>query len=140
MLNLDSRQAATGQVAAESTKALLEALGLPATPEILAAAAGAAAAYIGGKRVIAGLSENGKPKPKPKPEKTTPEPKKLGSLGADADSEAGQPYNHPNKEFVVPKSNWDLTEGRAGHILANHRSGAGKANKTEFPKYWDDKK
>ena len=137
-LNTDSRQAATGQVAAASIKKILEALGLPATPEILKAAAGAATAYIGGKRVVAALSENGKPKPKP--EKTTSEPKKLGSIGADADSEAGQPYNHPNKEFVVPKGNWDLTEGRAGHILANHRSGAGKANKTEFPKYWDDKK
>lgn len=90
-LNLDSRQAATGQVAAESTKALLEALGLPATPEILAAAAGAAAAYVGGKRVIAGLSENGKPKPAPK---------NPNYSSADTDSEAGQPYSHPVKEPI----------------------------------------
>ncbi len=34
----------------------------------------------------------------------------------------------------------DLTEGRGGHILANHKHGSGKPNKTEFPKNWSDER
>jgi hypothetical protein len=34
----------------------------------------------------------------------------------------------------------DLTNGRSGHILANHRAGAGKLGKTEFPANWDDQR
>ena len=32
----------------------------------------------------------------------------------------------------------DLTDGRATHILTNHKFGAGKLNKTEFPETWSD--
>jgi hypothetical protein len=31
----------------------------------------------------------------------------------------------------------NLTNGRDGHIIANHVSGAGKPGKTEFPPEWD---
>lgn len=34
----------------------------------------------------------------------------------------------------------DLTNGRSDHILNNHRFGAGKPNKTEFPSNWDDQR
>ncbi|WP_374981514.1 DUF637 domain-containing protein [Pseudomonas solani] len=57
-----------------------------------------------------------------------------------ADAEAGMPYNHNVKDVVIPKGKIDVTDGRAGHILANHRYGAGKPKKTEFPQSWDDKK
>ncbi|MBQ5675461.1 MAG: EndoU domain-containing protein, partial [Lachnospiraceae bacterium] len=34
----------------------------------------------------------------------------------------------------------DLTDFRKTHILNNHKSGAGKPDKTEFPKEWSDEK
>ena len=34
----------------------------------------------------------------------------------------------------------DITNGRSGHILANHRAGTGKPGKTEFPSNWDDQR
>lgn len=34
----------------------------------------------------------------------------------------------------------DVTNGRSGHILANHRAGAGKPGKTEFPDNWSDQR
>ena len=130
-VNLDGRSASTGYVAGQSIKEVLDALGLPNTPEVVAAATTAAAAYMGGKRVVTALKGDGTGKQPPKsPNPTSPQ----------TDSETGLPYSHNVKDSSLPKGKVDITDGRAGHILANHRYGAGKPNKTEFPKSWDDNK
>jgi hypothetical protein len=48
--------------------------------------------------------------------------------------------NAPNRTLTQIDTPIDLTNGRSGHILANHRAGAGKAGKTEFPSNWDDQR
>ena len=54
----------------------------------------------------------------------------VGLIGRDA----------PNRTLTQIDTPIDLTNGRSGHILANHRAGAGKAGKTEFPSNWDDQR
>ena len=34
----------------------------------------------------------------------------------------------------------DLTDGKSGHVLSNHKSGIGKSGKTEFPSNWSDER
>lgn len=49
-------------------------------------------------------------------------------------------FNAPNRTLTQIDTPIDLTNGRSGHILANHRAGAGKTGKTEFPSNWDDQR
>ncbi|WP_417582459.1 EndoU domain-containing protein [Nitrincola sp.] len=44
----------------------------------------------------------------------------------------------PNGPLTPIGNSVDLTNGRSGHILANHKPGAGKLGKTEFPSNWSD--
>ena len=50
----------------------------------------------------------------------------------------------PDKQISPPLSFIDefadLTDGRSGHIIANHAYGAGKVGKTEFPSAWSNKR
>lgn len=48
--------------------------------------------------------------------------------------------NAPNRTLTQIDTPIDLTNGRSVHILANHRYGAGKPGKTEFPSTWDDQR
>jgi hypothetical protein len=69
-------------------------------------------------------------------------PIQLASLGnfASSSETASDYVNAPNKTLTQIDTPIDLTNGRSGHILANHRAGAGKAGKTEFPSNWDDQR
>lgn len=52
----------------------------------------------------------------------------------------GRTTGGANKTLVPIGKHVDLTNGRGGHILANHRAGAGKPGKTEFPANWSDQR
>ncbi|WP_273024148.1 hemagglutinin repeat-containing protein [Rheinheimera sp.] len=58
--------------------------------------------------------------------------------GEEISSNTGTPVRegHWSDSLFFNKDNVDLTNGRDGHILANHGSGAGKPDKTEFPADW----
>lgn len=69
------------------------------------------------------------------------------AFGSDSGNSNGSEVNAPSKvpvgnvSALTPIDNYiDITNGRSGHILANHRAGAGKPDKTEFPSGWDDQR
>nr|WP_246261498.1 hemagglutinin repeat-containing protein [Alteromonas ponticola] len=57
-----------------------------------------------------------------------------------ADTETVVQESSSEETIYFNKNAVDLTNGRDGHIIANHAYGAGKADKTEFPLEWDKNK
>ena len=63
----------------------------------------------------------------------------LGNFTSSAKT-ASECCNATNRTLTQIDNPVDLTNGRSGHILANHRAGAGKPGKTEFPANWDEQR
>lgn len=110
-------------MAAESTKAFLESMGLPTTPEVLAAAAGAAAAYLGGKRAVTALASSG----------TSKGAKEAASTATTGGTKVGQETNLAPEIKLHSDGSYRTPDGKFASPTGVSPPGTVKAN--EFAKH-----